>query len=164
MESFSGSLVPLLRRLDTRHLNGPWSKRVTLIIVRLEPPSVKWTLSFAVTSELPLNQTKEVGDPEAEQTRVTELLNSTKSVLLLVINIFETDSKRKTKWFDCWYNKKELNVSDVCTYAHKWQSNNIFTDTQRTQDLKVLMFTFIIYLLVQYTSYIFSFCNVIQNC
>lgn len=36
-----------------------------------------------------------MGDPEEAQDRVTELLNSTKSVLLLVINIFETDSVKE---------------------------------------------------------------------
>ena len=48
------------------------------------------TLSLVVTSELPFNQRKEREDPEEEQNRMTELLNSTKSVLLTSTFTLET--------------------------------------------------------------------------
>ena len=48
------------------------------------------TLSLAVTSELPFSQRKERDDPEHEQNKMTDLLNSTKSVLLTSTFTLET--------------------------------------------------------------------------
>ena len=48
------------------------------------------TLSLGLTSELPFSQTKEREDPEEEQNKMTELLNSTKSVLLTSTFTLET--------------------------------------------------------------------------
>lgn len=82
-EMFTGSLVIKLTGLDTRHVYDPWSFRVTLAIVRVEFSSVVLIriLSLAVTSELSFIQRKEREDPEEEQNRLTELLNSIRSAL-----------------------------------------------------------------------------------
>lgn len=48
-------------------MSGPWSWRVTLIMVRAAPPLLRWTLSPAVTSEQRFSQRKDEADPELER-------------------------------------------------------------------------------------------------
>lgn len=81
---------------DSLHLYGPRSWRLAFFMISVDSLSVRWTLSLAVTSELLLNHTKDILDPEEEQDRLTELLNSINCVFSEVSSTFNIGMREMT--------------------------------------------------------------------
>ena len=93
---------------------------------------MNWTLSLAVTSELPFSQRKESEDPEAEQDRRTEL-NSNKSVLLADAFTLDTGTVGVTQNS---FIQKTLQTKDVAQVA-KLNYSNLNYDVVK-QDFETL--------------------------
>lgn len=97
MFSCTGLLISLLIPLDTLHLNGPPSCRVTLTD-RVAPPSLSCTPSPAVTAELPFHQAQDRDEPlPTEHMKTAVSLNSTRLVACALSVTFEMGTvKRET--------------------------------------------------------------------
>lgn len=90
-------LSTLLMLFATIHRNGPWSYRVTALMVRDCPLLLSVILSHAVTGELLFCHEIHIGVPFPEQVNVTLSLNSTRFVLLTLEDTALTGSASKQK-------------------------------------------------------------------